>query len=115
VQYLLLIYSDRSVSETWTKEERQAVAAGYRALTTSLQQDGRYIGANQLAPVSVATTVRVNDGKTLITDGPFAETKEQLIGYYLVDCEHLDDALEVAARIPAASHGAIEVRPVMQS
>ena len=115
MQYMLLIHTDGSASENWTEDERQAIVAGYAAVSTNLHEPGRYVGANQLAPVTMATTIRVHDGKTLITDGPFAETKEQLVGYYLIDCENLDDALQIAARIPAAARGAVEVRPVMQS
>jgi len=88
--------------------------AEYGALSKDLRDTGRYVGGDQLASTSTATTVRVRDGEALVTDGPFAETKETLGGYYLVECESLDEAIEIAGRIPSARYGSIEVRPVMQ-
>jgi len=114
MQYLLLIYTDEAGWEDTTDEQRQAMYEEYAALSTGLRDKGQYVGGNELAATSTATTVRVRDGEALVTDGPFADTKEALGGYYLVDCESLDEAIEIAGRIPSARHGSIEVRPVMQ-
>ncbi|HXV75590.1 MAG TPA: YciI family protein [Candidatus Polarisedimenticolaceae bacterium] len=114
MQYLLLIYSNES------DEPRPGTAAGdahlnaYMKFTEDVQQRGVMLGGNALESVKTATTVRVRNGKTDTTDGPFAETKEQLGGYYLLDCEDLDEALELAAKIPSAKIGSVEVRPVMR-
>jgi hypothetical protein len=81
--------------------------------TQDIKDNGKYLGGNPLKPVSTATTVRVRDGKQLVTDGPFAETKEQLGGYYLIEAADLDDAIKIAAKIPGAQDGSIEVRPIM--
>jgi hypothetical protein len=113
MQYLLLIY-DRE--ETWAsmpEAERNALSAEYFALTKELQDRGAFVSGAQLQPVAAATTVRVTDGEQVVTDGPFAETKEQLGGYYLVEAESLDEAIEWAAKIPSARLGAIEVRPLV--
>jgi hypothetical protein len=83
--------------------------------TSALREAGVYIGGNALLPTTTATTVRVREGRTLTTDGPFAETKEQLGGYYLLDCNDLDEAIEWAAKIPSVGRGSVEVRPVMQT
>ena len=85
----------------------------YGELTKSIQQSGHYLASSQLHPVSKATTVRVRDGKKLVTDGPFAETKEQLGGFYLIEAKDLDDAVAIAARIPSARLGSIEIRPLV--
>jgi hypothetical protein len=113
MQYLLLIYHEEGPWEALSETERQTIYAGYRALREDLQTAGKYIGGNQLQPVSTATTVRVRNGKASVTDGPFAETKEQLGGYFLVEARDLDDAMAIAARIPSAKTGSIEVRPVI--
>jgi hypothetical protein len=113
MQYMLLIYGDESGWDGATEEQRQAMLAEYGALSKDLRDTGRYVGGDQLASTSTATTVRVRDGEALVTDGPFAETKETLGGYYLVECESLDEAIEIAGRIPSARYGSIEVRPVM--
>jgi hypothetical protein len=113
VQYLLLIYGDQESYAQRSEEERGQVFQAYGAFTQELQSAGAMVGGNALQPVQTATTVRVRDGETLTTDGPFAETKEQLGGYYLVEAESLDEAIEWAAKIPGAQHGSIEVRPVM--
>ena len=105
MQYLLLIYSDE------TKFDPSMYPA-YMAFTKSIRDSGHYIGGNPLQSVKTATSVRVRDGKTAITDGPFAETREQLGGYYLIEAANLDDATAIAARIPGATIGTIEVRPV---
>jgi hypothetical protein len=113
MQYLLLIYGDQESYNQRSEEERGLIFQAYGTFTQELQQSGAMVGGNALQPVQTATTVRVRDGETLTTDGPFAETKEQLGGYYLIDAESLDDAIEWAAKIPGASHGSVEVRPVM--
>jgi hypothetical protein len=113
LQYLLLIYGDEEARDQMSGEERQTVIQEYGAFTESIQQNGNYLGGNALQPTSTATTVRVRSGEQLVTDGPFAETKEQLGGYYLVEAADADEAIGLAARIPGARQGAIEVRPVM--
>jgi hypothetical protein len=113
MKYMLLIHTGTSMDE-WDErpeEERDAISQEYFAI----RDDPRVTGGDQLQPAATATTVRVQDGRTLTTDGPFAETKEELGGYYLLEADDLDGALEVAARIPAARFGgAIEVRPVVE-
>ena len=113
MQYLLLIYGDQESYNERSEEERGQIFQAYGAFTQELQQAGAMVGGNALQPIQTATTVRVRDGETLTTDGPFAETKEQLGGYYLIDAESLDEAIEWAAKIPGARHGAIEVRPIV--
>jgi hypothetical protein len=113
LQYLLLIYGDEEARDQMSGEERQTVIQEYGAFTESIKQNGSYLGGNALQPTSTATTVRVRSGEQLVTDGPFAETKEQLGGYYLVEAADADEAIGLAARIPGARQGAIEVRPVM--
>ena len=113
MQYLLLIYNDETRMKDVTPVDREAMFVEYRAQTQSIIQSGNMRGGDALQPTSTATTVRVRDGKTLTTDGPFAETKEQLAGYYLVEAKDLDEATKIAARIPGARTGSIEVRPVM--
>ena len=112
MQYLLLIYDKESDWGKMGEAEQGAMMKEYRELTKNITQSGHYRAGSQLHPVSKATTVRVRDGKKLVTDGPFAETKEQLGGYYLIDVADLDAALAWAARCPGASHGVVEVRPV---
>jgi hypothetical protein len=113
MQYLLLINDDESHWSAMPEDERNAVYAEYGQFTEDAQSHGILVGANQLQPGSNATVVHVEDGKTITTDGPFAETKEVLGGYYLLDVETLDEALEWAAKIPSARYGHIEVRPVV--
>lgn len=114
MRYLLLIYQTEASMSDSTEEDQQAVLAEYLAFNEATQAAGQYIAGDALQPVDTATTVRVRDGKALVTDGPFAETKEQLGGYYLVEAKDLDEALEIAARIPAARDGSIEVRPIWE-
>lgn len=111
MKYMLLVYVDEKVL---TDTKRQECYEESTALTHNLNASGHFLSANPLHPVSTATTVKVRDGKPLITDGPFAETREQLGGYFLVDAKNLDEALGIAARIPAAKFGTIEVRPVVE-
>jgi hypothetical protein len=113
MRYMLLLYSE-SIDVERDEEERLATMAAYDAFTAEVQGRGAFLGANPLEPVSKATSVRVRGGEALVTDGPFAETREQLGGYYLVDCPDLDAALELAAKCPAAANGTVEVRPVME-
>jgi hypothetical protein len=113
MQYMLLIYNDESMNKS-TGPEREAMFRAYREFTQSIVSSGHMKAGDGLQPTSTATTVRVRDGKALTTDGPFAETKEQLGGYYLIEARDLDEATKIAARIPGAGSGAIEVRPVME-
>jgi hypothetical protein len=113
MQYLLMIYDNESSWGKLSETEQSNMLKEYRAFTQSITESGHYRGGSQLHPVSKATTVRVRDGKKLITDGPFAETKEQLGGYYLIEAKDLDDAVAIAARIPSVRYGSIEVRPLI--
>jgi len=109
MQYILLIYSAESDD---AKQDHAAMMAEYGAFTQGIVQSGAFKAADRLKPVATATTVQVRNGKTLTTDGPFAETREQLGGYYLVEAKDLDEATAIAAKIPTAKHGSIEVRPI---
>jgi hypothetical protein len=111
MKYMLLIYTAESV---WTEKEREACFTESTELAHQLRQDGHYLGASPLGPVAAATSVRVRDGKRLVTDGPFAETREQLGGYFLIDASNLDEAIGIAGRIPGARKGTVEVRPVLE-
>ena len=121
MQYLLLIYQNEAewgkLSEAelgkMNPAQRKEVSADYGVFTQSIIQSGHFKAGDGLQPTTTATTVRVRDGKTMTTDGPFAETREQLAGYYLVEAKDIDTALSIAARIPGARKGSIEVRPVM--
>jgi len=113
MQYLLLIYGNEAQWDTKAEADRSAILKEYGDFTKSIAQSGHYRGGNELNVTSTATTVRVRDKKRLVTDGPFAETKEQLGGYYLVEAKNLDEAIDLAARIPSARWGSIEVRPII--
>jgi hypothetical protein len=113
VQYMLLIYSSEEAWESLGDEEKSAIYAEYGKFGEDLRAKGAFVAADQLQDVDTATTVRVRDGESLISDGPFAETKEALGGYYLIEAESLDEAIEWASRIPTAKHGAVEVRPIV--
>jgi len=113
MQYLLLIYSDEKAGANMSKEESDAWMGEYMAYTEALQKSGVMLAGEALHPTSAATTVRVQNGKKVTTHGPFAETKEQLGGYYALNCNNLDEAIEWAAKCPGARVGSIEVRPVM--
>jgi hypothetical protein len=113
MNYLLLIYRSEAGLSQMTASDRKQVTAEYGAFTQSIVQSGHFKGGDGLQPTSTATTVRVRDGKTLTTDGPFAETREQLAGYYMIDAKDLDTAIGIAARIPNARDGSVEIRPVM--
>jgi len=112
MQYLLMIYAKESDFAALSPGQRSEGVAAYGAYTGALEKAGVLLGANRLRPVDTATTVRLISGKSEVLNGPFAETREQLGGYYLIDVPDLDAALSWAARCPGASHGAIEVRPV---
>jgi hypothetical protein len=114
MRYLCLIYDEESLWQTRPKAEGEKLFGEYRAFTEGIQQSGHYVGGNPLQPTPTASTVRVRNGKVSTTDGPFAETKEQLGGYYLIEAKDLNDAIQVASRIPSAKTGSIEVRPVME-
>jgi hypothetical protein len=114
MRYALLIYASEQDWASQTEEQAQAVNQEYMAFTKDIIDRGLMKGGEALQPTATATTVRVRDGETLTTDGPFAETKDQLGGFYLVDCKDLDEAIEVAARIPDVRRGSIEVRPIME-
>jgi hypothetical protein len=113
MKYLLTIYSTEGNWAQMTPEDGAKEMNGYEKFGRDAQEAGVFIGGEGLQPTSAATTVRVRNGERMVTDGPFAETKEQLGGYYLVDCKDLDEAIEWAAKIPGALHGSVEVRPVM--
>lgn len=110
MKYLLLIYLDE---QALSEAERQACYGESTQLARELKSSGRYLAANPLHPTAMATSVRMRDGKRVVTDGPFAETREQLGGYFLVDAADLDEAIAIASRIPMARKGTVEVRPVI--
>ncbi len=112
MQYMALIYADEERWDTLSDAERQEIYGRYRALSEDARKAGVLVGGDELGPTRAATTVRVRGDETLVTDGPYAEVKEALGGYYVFECGSLDDALDWAARIPSAEHGAVEVRPV---
>lgn len=111
MKYLLLIYGDE---HALTETERKDCYAESTQLAHDLHAQGQYVGANPLHPTAMATSVRVREGRRLVTDGPFAETREQLGGYFLVETKNLDEAIAIAAKIPMARKGTVEVRPVIE-
>ena len=113
MKYILLIHGDETALGNLSEAERQAIVMEFRQFTQDIKTSGQYVAAARLHPTASATSVRVRDGKRLVTDGPFAETREQLGGYFVIDASDLDEAIAVAARIPGARMGTIEVRPVM--
>ena len=114
MQYLLLIYQSEAEFGKLTDAQKGAFFQEYDQLNQNITKSGQFRAGDALQPTSTATTVRVRDGKRLVTDGPFAETKEQLAGYYLVEAKDMNEAMAIAARIPSARLGSIEVRPTMQ-
>lgn len=110
MKYMLLIYTDE---QGWTEAERQLCYGESTDLAQELKLKGQYVAASPLQPVSTATSVRVREGKRSVTDGPFAETREQLGGFFMIEAKHLDEAIAVAGRIPAARKGTVEIRPVV--
>jgi len=111
MKYMLLIYADEQV---WTEDERQRCYGESTQIAHQLQAKGQYLAASPLQPVATATSVRVRSGKRLVTDGPFAETREQLGGYFMVEAKDLDEAIDIAGRIPGARKGTVEIRPVVE-
>lgn len=111
MKYMLLIYSDE---QAWTEEERQQCMRDSTALCHELQAKGAFIAASPLESVAMATSVKLRDGERLVTDGPFAETYEQLGGYFLVELPNLDEAIALASRIPSAKKGTVEIRPIYE-
>jgi hypothetical protein len=111
MKYLLLVYTNEN---SWTEAERQHCFEESTELTHELHNKGQFLGASPLHPISTATSVRIRSGKRLVTDGPFAETHEQLGGYFLLDVRDLDEAIAIAARIPGARKGTVEIRPVLE-
>jgi hypothetical protein len=110
---MLLIHDEEKAWGRLSEAEQQQIMGDYRQFSEQLKAAGQYVSGSQLAPTSSATSVRVRDGKRVVTDGPFAETREQLGGYYLVEAKNLDEAIGLAARIPSARFGTIEVRPLV--
>jgi hypothetical protein len=111
MKYMLLVYMNENAM---TDDERQHCYAESAQLTQDLDAKGQYVAAGPLHPVSTATSVRVREGKRIVTDGPFAETREQLGGFYIVDAKDLDEAMVIAEKIPPAKYGTIEIRPLME-
>jgi hypothetical protein len=114
MQYLLMLYIDESGWPKLTKDEQERGVAAYTAYTEALKAAGVFKGTSRLGPTSAATTVRMANGKAQVLDGPYADTKEQLAGYYLIEVPDLDAALSWAARCPTTGHGIVEVRPLWQ-
>jgi len=111
MKYMLLVYTDE---QAWTDAERERCYAESTELAHRLKANGQFLATAPLQPVATATTVQVRDGKRLVTDGPFAETREQLGGYYLVEARDLDEAINIAGSIPGARKGTVEIRPVLE-
>jgi hypothetical protein len=111
MKYMLLIYTAEDV---WTDEARQSCYEESTALCHELNERGQFLGASPLQPVAAATSVRIRDGKPMITDGPFAETREQLGGFFMIEAKDLNEAISIASRIPGARKGTVEVRPVLE-
>ena len=113
MRYLCVIYDEEAKLGTMSKEEGDAFMGEYFAFTDDIKKSGHYLGGEALQPVATATSVRIRNGKLSTTDGPFAETKEQLGGFYLIEARDLNDAIQIASRIPSVRTGSIEVRPVV--
>ena len=114
MRYMCVIYDEEAKLGTMSKEEGDAFMGEYFAFTDSIKKSGHYLAGDALQPVSTATSVRLRNGKLSTTDGPFAETKEQLGGYYLINARDLNEAIQIAAKIPSARTGTVEVRPVVE-
>ena len=115
MKYMLLIYHEEQTWDQHTEAERQQIYGEYRQLIQELKSSGQYLAGGQLQPTTTATVVQERDAKQIVTDGPFAETREQLGGYFLIDAKNLDEAISIAGRIPSARTGTIEVRPLMEA
>ncbi|HEX3329594.1 MAG TPA: YciI family protein [Gaiellales bacterium] len=114
MKYLLAIYANEAEWNELGEDGRRAMYEEYSAVSEELAGRGMMIDGAELRPTTAATTVRIREGRTLVTDGPFAETKEQLGGYFVVECESLDEAIDAAGKLPTARHGSIEVRPLVE-
>ena len=114
MKYMLLIHEDEKAWRRLSEDERNRIYADYRKLSEEIAASGHLIDGSELQPTSTATTVRVRNGKRMVTDGPFAETREQLGGYYLIEAANLDQAIEIAGKIPSARTGGIEIRPLAE-
>lgn len=114
MRYMLLIYANEADFSHMASEEQEAIMQGHGTFAQEALQRGILLGGAPLQPISTARTVQVRKGKRLVTDGPFAETKEQLAGTYILDCKDMDEAIELAAKIPDALYGSIEIRPVLE-
>lgn len=114
MRYLCLVYEEEQALDRMPKGELDALIGEHQAFADGIRQSGHYVGGEALQPVRTATTLRVRQGRLITTDGPFAETREQLGGYYLIDARDLNEALQVAARIPSARIGSVEVRPILE-
>ena len=114
MKYMLLIYDEEKAWGALSEAERQRIMGAYRQFSEQIRTSGHYVAGSQLAPTGAATSVRVRAGKRMLTDGPFAETNEQLGGYYVVEAKDLDEALNLAAQLPSAAMGTIEVRPLVE-
>jgi hypothetical protein len=114
MKYMLLIYDDTKAWEKFTPKQQQEGMELYMRFTDELKKGGHYVASNQLQPASVATCVRERDGKRLVTDGPYAETREQLGGFYMIEAQDLDEAIGIAAKVPSAQWGVVEVRPIVE-
>jgi hypothetical protein len=114
MRYLMLIYGNEASAATASQAEQQAEMDAYNEFTSIVREQGALLAGEALHPTSSATTVRVRNHKVLATDGPFAETKEQLGGFYMFQCANLDEAIELAAKIPGANNGSIEIRPIVE-
>ena len=115
MKYLCLMYDEENKLEAMPKSDMDALMGEYRAFSKAIRESGNYVSGHQLHPSRNATTVRIRQGKLSTTDGPYAETKEQLGGFYLIDARDLNDAIQIAARIPSAKIGSIEVRPIYEN
>ena len=114
MKYMLLIYHEEQGWDAVTEAERQQIYGEYRKLQEQLVSRGQFLAGSELQPVTTATSVRVRDGKEMVTDGPFAETHEQLGGYFLIEAANLDEATSIAAKIPSAQTGTVEIRPLVE-
>ncbi|MFL5566955.1 MAG: YciI family protein [Gemmatimonadaceae bacterium] len=115
MKYLCLIYEDESRFPRMPKDELDKIMSDYRVFSDDIKKNGHHLAGYQLQPTNAATTVRSRNGKVSTTDGPFAETKEQLGGFYMIEAKDLNDAIQVASRIPSAKFGSIEVRPIVET
>ena len=114
MKYMLLIYHEEQAWDSYTEDERQKIYGEYRQLKEDLESKGQCLAGDELQPASKATIVRVRDGKQMVTDGPFAETREQLGGFFLIEAKDVEEAISIAGRIPSVRTGTIEVRPAME-